>query len=456
MTNSCHIRSGISPETIPVDWIADQLPAGDFRYIVLKPNWVHHEVSSSFPIQALITSPALIDAVIQACLLRYPAAESITVGDVPLQSCDFNLMMKQSGTDQIIEKWRHHSSPRITFRDWRRERFELKDGFMARQPPGDYGDPEGYREVMLDEASFLDPISGKRERFRVSDYDVERIQSSHRQGFHRYLIAGSALKADLFINLPKMKTHQKSGLTGALKNLVGCNGEKAYLVHYLKGRNKNGGDEFPSSIAWPILLQVRVREALQKRSKMLFALLRPAWRLMKKVYGINTEGTQDNLKQGTFYLAAGAWYGNDTIWRMVYDLNMIIHFASATGGVLKDQPQRTYLAIVDGMISGEGNGPLQPLPIQSRLIYAADNPLVADMIMAKLMGFDYRKIPCLSRFTELHDPEWSGIDPESIPITINGKSITGLSQLSPLRTYLPSPGWKDHIELEAIKPDLPA
>jgi len=434
-----------------VSWITEQLPQGDFRHIVLKPNWVHHEVSPDFPISALITSPAMIDAVIQACLLRYPAAETITIGDVPLQSCDFDLMMKQSGMDRIIEKWRNHSSPRILFRDWRRERFKLKNGFMTHEPPGEYGDPEGYREVMLDADSFLDPISGQREKFRVSDYDVERIQSSHRQGFHRYLIAGSVLKADLFINLPKMKTHQKSGITGALKNLVGCNGEKAYLVHYLKGRQRNGGDEFPSNIAWPILMQVRVREALQKRSKHLFAILRPVWRIFKKVYGIKTEGTQDNLKKGTFYLAAGAWYGNDTIWRMVYDLNMIIRFAAAEGGTMKTEPQRTYVAIVDGMISGEGNGPLQPLPVSSHIIYAADNPLVADMVMARLMGFDFQKIPCLSRYKDLHDPIWSNIEPDKLFLQIDGRDIEGIRQLKPLRTYLASPGWQKHIEEVAVE-----
>jgi len=165
---------------MPTDWITRSLPDGAFRRIVLKPNWVHHEDSPHFPIRALVTSPDLIDAVIEACVNKYPDADSIAVGDVPLQSCDFDLMIRQSGMDAVIAKWSGLARPRISFHDWRRERYVLRDGFMQKDTSHDFGDPAGYREVRMDQASFLDPISGKREKFRVSDYDIERIQSSHR------------------------------------------------------------------------------------------------------------------------------------------------------------------------------------------------------------------------------------------------------------------------------------
>lgn len=446
MTHHADITRSVREDALPLNWIARALPDGDFRRIVLKPNWVHHEDSPHFPIRALVTSSDLIDAVITACLNKYPHAESIVIGDVPLQSCDFETMLRQSGMDRVIEKWKRHPAPRISFCDWRRERYVLRDGFMQKDESKDFGDPAGYREVMLDQASFLDPISGQRKKFRVSDYDIERIQSSHRQGFHRYLIAGSVLESDLFINLPKMKTHQKSGITGALKNLVGCNGEKAFLVHYLKGRPQQGGDEFPPEIAWPIRLQVRVREALQKRSRLLFSLLRPVWRAMKKLYGIRTEGTSGNLKQGKFYLAAGAWYGNDTIWRMVYDLNRIIRFAPAGGGGLRDTPQRAYLAILDGIIAGEGNGPLQPLPVETGVVVSSDNPFVIDAIMAQLMGFDLNQIPLLTRIEAFGDGDWSAIKYQSTIIKTDDGQVTGIQNLKALHAFTPPPGWRGHIE----------
>jgi len=424
------------------------LPAGHFRRIVIKPNWVHHEVSPDFPIAALVTSPALVDSVIRACIKRYPGAEQILVGDVPLQSCDFELMMRQSGTDRVAEKWSGQVSPRIVFRDLRRERFRLRDGFMQADPPGQYGDTAGYHIVEMDAGSLLDPVSSRRESFRVSDYDIRRIQSAHRQGFHRYLIAGSVLECDLFINLPKMKTHQKAGITGALKNLVGCNGEKAYLVHYMKGRPQDGGDEFPSGTRWPVRLQVRLREALQKRSHRLFALLRPGWRLLKRLYGIQTEGTQENLAKGRFYLAAGAWHGNDTIWRMVYDLNRMIRFARAGGGPLAETAQRSYIAIMDGMIAGEGNGPLQPLPVNAGLLLASSNPFVIDAVMARLMGFEPEKIPSLHHIRDFPGSEWSNISFQSLMIEYGDKRIEGIDALNPLRLFEAPPGWKGHIETE--------
>lgn len=434
--------------TGPIDptWIKRSLPDGNYRRIVLKPNWVHHEDSPDFPIRALVTSSELIDAAITACVETYPDAESITIGDVPLQSCDFDLMIRQSGMDRVIDKWKNNVAPRISFCDWRRERYVLRDGFMQKDTSGKFGDPAGYREVMLDRASFLDPISAQREKFRVSDYDIERIQSSHRQGYHRYLIAGSVLEADLFINLPKMKTHQKSGITGALKNLVGCNGEKAFLVHYLKGRPQQGGDEFPPTIAWPIRLQVRVREALQKRSRTLFALLRPIWRVMKKIYGIRTEGTQGNLRQGKFYLAAGAWHGNDTIWRMVYDLNRIIRFAPPEGGALKTNPQRAYVAVLDGIVAGEGNGPLQPLPVQANTMIAADNPFLVDAIMARLMGFQHERIPLISHIADFGDDDWSKVDLNRAAIETPSGIVQGINALSPVHSFLTPPGWRGQIE----------
>lgn len=414
-------------------WIARQLPAGDFRRIALKPNWVTHESSPAFPIRALVTSAAVIEATVDACLAKYPQVETITVGDVPLQGCDFERMLAQSGADRVAARFAKYERPRIVFRDWRRERFVSRDGFLEEVREGDFSDGAGYREIALDGASLLDPISAKGERFRVSDYDVKRIQSSHRAGHHRYLFAGSALDADLFVNLPKMKTHQKSGVTGALKNLVGCNGEKAYLVHYLRGAAGRGGDEFPPTIAWPVVAQVRVREALQKRSKVLFALLRPAWRALKKLYGIQTEGTRENLGAGTFYMAAGAWYGNDTIWRMVYDLNRIIRYAPPGGGALAATPQRAYVAILDGLIAGEGNGPLQPLPVEAGIMAASPDPFVIDLLMARLMGFDPARIPLLARRREFGGDTWGAFDDADVAVPA-------------LKTFLAPPGWRGHIE----------
>ena len=60
-------------------------------------------------------------------------------------------------------------------------------------------------------------------------------------GTHEYLISRSAMDADVFINLPKLKTHKKVGVTLSLKNLVGINGDKNYLPHFCIGTPAEGG-----------------------------------------------------------------------------------------------------------------------------------------------------------------------------------------------------------------------
>lgn len=233
------LRWDQGPRLSVQDFVRSCLPPGPFRRILLKPNWVKHAESPEFPIEALVTSTEIIEEVLDGCLQKYPQAEWIRVGDVPLQSCDFHRLTEQAGLDRLQKKY----GSRVQFLDLRRERWESQGGFL-RLVNDIPGDPEGYREVVLDRQSLLEEISHRASTFRVSDYDPRETTSKHRQGDHRYLIAGSVLAADLVINLPKMKTHQKSGVTGALKNLVGINGSKAYLVHHQVGFPSRGETNF--------------------------------------------------------------------------------------------------------------------------------------------------------------------------------------------------------------------
>ena len=58
------------------------------------------------------------------------------------------------------------------------------------------------------------------------------------------------LGADAVINIPKLKTHKKSGVTLALKSCIGLTNEKYWLPHYTAGTPAEDGDEFPF---WPPL-----------------------------------------------------------------------------------------------------------------------------------------------------------------------------------------------------------
>ena len=438
------------PETeqAKTEFVMNALPSGDPESITVKPNWVRHQEDPAFPINALVTSSGLIATVLDACLEKYPHVRELTVGDVPLQNCEWDRLVGQAGIDTLIKRYEKFKKPRISFLDLRRECVKTIHGYHHRSRNRGGGDPRGYREVILDHESFLDPISDEHEGFRVSDYNPKETTSSHRTGFHRYLIAGSALDCDLFVNLPKVKTHQKAGMTGALKNLVGINGEKAYLVHYRRTFNGRIGDEFPPRISRAIVWQTRVRESLLDRSQFLFQMLRPGWQLLRRLSGIETRVTTENLARhkGQFFISGGSWHGNDTIWRMVYDLNRIIRYAPREGGRLASGPQRDYIAIADGLIAGEGNGPLQPLPIQLGVLLASSDPFLLDTVMAQTMGFDYQKIPMLRNATQFADPVWGAFNLDNVEVSYDGRLFRGIHNVPALHRFIPAPGWKDKIE----------
>src|SRR4029079_16661561 len=112
--------------------------------------------------------------------------------------------------------------------------------------------------------SLLDPITSDAAPFRVTMYDPRALDETHRRGRHRYLVARELIEADVVFNVPKLKTHKKAGITGALKNLVGINGHKAYLPHHRKGGSIDGGDCY----AGHSLLKARAEDTLDAANRL--------------------------------------------------------------------------------------------------------------------------------------------------------------------------------------------
>ncbi|MEX2757465.1 MAG: DUF362 domain-containing protein, partial [Candidatus Sigynarchaeota archaeon] len=106
------------------------------------------------------------------------------------------------------------------------------------------GDPNGYRVVNLGARSCLHPIRNDFRRFRVTDYNPRLLENAHNLVDNKSLIANSVLQADVVIELPKIKTHRKAGITGCLKNNIGINGHKDWLPHHRAGSKTEGGDEY--------------------------------------------------------------------------------------------------------------------------------------------------------------------------------------------------------------------
>lgn len=414
------------------------------KRIVLKPNWVLHETDSAFPIEALVTDPRVIEATAEACHALFPQAESILVADCPLQYANWPRLCEQSRLLPVIERLRNLSSGKIRFLDLRKEVFEKADGTFMSSSQAEHGDPRGYKLVSLGKQSHLESISDEDERFAVNDYSAGITSSNHRRGSHNYLVAQSFLDADLLINLPKWKSHGKSGITAALKNLVGINGDKAYLPHFRRGAPKWGGDEYRDESRWLYWLQTTLRERVQKKNRIAYTLLKPGWEIIKKIRKIETRLDSPTAQPKNFYIAGGAWPGNDTLWRMIYDLNLVIQCVDAEGN-LHSTPQRHCFSIVDGLISGEGNGPLQPLPRKTDWLIFGEDPFSIDAALCHFMGFAPVKIPVIARRKAFSGVGWGQFELEQLEAEIDGRKIRVME--SPINFgFAPPPGWRNYIE----------
>ena len=66
-----------------------------------------------------------------------------------------------------------------------------------------------------------------------------------------------------------------------------------------------------------------------------------------------------------------------------------------------DKTNREIYSLCDGIIAGQGDGPLWPDPLPLGVISFTDNPAVNDIAMATIMGFDFRRFPLLTEATKL-------------------------------------------------------
>ncbi len=232
--------------------------------------------------------------------------------------------------------------------------------------------------VELGADSLLESLGGNR-AFRVLQYDPAGTARFHGPGRHTCRIAREALEADLIVSVPKLKTHAKVGVTGALKGCVGAIAEKDCLAHHRRGDRAHGGDEFPA--AHPL---VRAASALGDRvwARGPVSPLTQAGRTLERA--LYTLTHRLGLASG------GSWPGNDTCCRMALDIVRCLRFADVHRA-LHTTPQRRHVVLMDGVIGGEGNGPLRPRAVLSGCLLFADDPFAADVVASAVMGFDPRR-----------------------------------------------------------------
>jgi hypothetical protein len=87
---------------------------------------------------------------------------------------------------------------------------------------------------------------------------------------------------------------------------------------------------------------------------------------------------------------------------MALDLNRALLFANRDGSLRAAAQRKRYFCIVDGIIAGEGNGPLDPEPVLANVLIAGDNAAEVDAVAARVLGFDIARLPIVSRAFDSH------------------------------------------------------
>ena len=397
--------------------------------VAIKPNWVYHDNHSGQGMDCLVTHASVLGAVLDWVLRAKPG--KVVVGDAPIQGCDLPRLMEVAGYNTLKQHYAQTSIP-VEWRDFRRTVLANPRGVWDRQT--DVRPLDDYVLFDLGVESLLEPISRDADRFRVTMYNPDLMRQTHAPGRHQYLIAREVIEADVVINLPKLKTHKKACVTGALKNLVGINGNKEYLPHHRCGGSQTGGDCY-SGGNWFKLAAEYLNDAANRQAGIPAHLLR---RIAQGNYCLaRLMGADKNLE--------GNWYGNDTIWRTCLDLNRILLYGRPDG-TLADQPQRETLTLTDAILCGEGEGPLASTPHPLGMLSVAENPVAAEYVHAHLMGFDWNKIPLIREaFGKFRYP-LCNFQPMDIEIQLNGQRFSQPWPQWNDKPFVPPAGWKGHCE----------
>jgi uncharacterized protein (DUF362 family) len=359
--------------------------------VVLKPNFVFHRNKSGEDIYAVVTHPSVIRAIADYVYIALRGEGEIIIADAPQADCDFQQLRELCKVDSIAEYYASHARCYLGVYDLRKlQHVPNSDGFLDSQSRRFLaGDPNGYRIVDVGNESELSKLPNLS-RVYGADYNRSVTTVHHSPTTNEYCISESILSANVVISMPKMKVHCKVGVTINLKNLVGINGDKNYLPHYRVGPPSMGGDEFPDSLrATEKAVLLSQRMLIDKLLVRNSAAGDRLYRIVKGTYKLL--GTKLGFRVNHDVLRTGDWYGNDTAWRMVIDLNRILMYADREGR-MRDVLQRKFFSVVDGIMAGEKEGPLSPSAKHCGTIVCGWNPVTVDYVATRLMGLDPMRI----------------------------------------------------------------
>lgn len=367
--------------------------------VVIKPNLVDLKQGwialGGERILDMVTHGSVLRPLVDYAWKAVGPTGHIVICDAPLVHADFDGVVEGAGIHAMVKELVKRGVA-VTLLDLREEFFSRWSGEHQKLP----GDPHGNSVFNLGDRSALAPLDTDppARYFTLADHTDARIepQQHHHRGLHEYCIPNTILGCDLFINVPKLKSHVKSGVTLSLKNLMGITHYRRWMPHHRTGVPPLG-DEYPVDPG--VILRNRER-LIRKIAKI------PLGETAIRFGAYVRHFTARKVRHEDQTIIHGGWYGNDTLWRTLVDLNRVLFYGRPGGHFSNDR--RAYLSLVDGIIAGEGNGPVKPTTRPAGILAASCDPVAVDAVLAWVMGFDPQRIRVIQGAAASKPPFWLG------------------------------------------------
>lgn len=369
--------------------------------VLIKPNLViHNHYLGKDALYGSVVHASTIRPIIDYAYKALQGKGTITIADNPVESAEFSSLMEFTGIRAMTDELQKRGYEGLRLIDLRPKVLkESKSGKFYYE--SQTGDPLGYVTIDLGKDSMFSELDKGTDihYYTLADSTIDHIDPKcvresltdkyHNPKRHEYIVSKTVLDADVIINISKMKTHCKAGVTLSLKNMIGITYMKECMPHHRPGPPPEG-DSFPY---YPPAHYVASKKLYKKLRETIQVHRVPGFRALRNYM----------QKKGVLigqHIEHGNWKGNDTIWRTILDLNRIAIYADKQG-IMHDTPQRKIFCIVDGIVAQQGDGPMAGEPVNASIIFGGFNPVLVDALAVKSMGIDYGMIKTIAKADEI-------------------------------------------------------
>ncbi len=416
-------------------------PLGEYikpgNTVLLKPNLVNDKNPAEDDyirgLDCLITHPSIVRCIFDYVYIALNGEGKIIIADAPIQDCLFKDLLQKTGYEKLFNYVENLSNSTILVQTGDlRGTVKIKENNTIVQKANDSVLAEGIL-VDLGRNSYFSETRNKK-GLRVTNYWGGDTASHHTELKNEYLISKAILDSDVIISIPKPKTHRIAGYTAALKNTIGMNTKKEYLPHHQSGFC---GDEFTGKHLFVKRCNSFVNDvrtyALKENIHWLYHI--------SNELGRKTGRYLDSREKNRYKF--GMWYGNDTIWRTILDVNHAVMYANSIGAICSEL-QRKIIYFGDMIVCGEAEGPLRPSYKKVGGILFAEDAVLFDRIVVKLMGYDYTKFPVLTKAEK--DELLKTKDFDKLLVSSNEPCFSGnILDINRTFEFVPSSGWAEYL-----------